>query len=204
MRERAFRDRADWGAVGAVSNRSEDFKALFHEHYRSVYFFFTNRGVSVEEARDLTQETFLRAYKGMEVFRYEASFKTWLFQIATNLWRNTIRSRSAAKRDAPEVSLEDELNSGCSILSDQGGSQGHDSPLSRVLSDEAIEQLENAIEELPDQMRRCAQLRIFQELKYREIAELMKLSIETVKSQLHQARQRLRRRLSDYFDDIDF
>jgi len=181
-----------------------DFQALFDEHYRSVLFFFTNRGFSFEEARDLTQETFLRAYKGVETFRYEASFKTWLFQIATNLWRNAIRSRSAAKRDAPEVSLEEELNSGRPVLSDLGGPHGAGTPLSAVLADEAVSQLECALDELPAQMRRCVQLRLFQELKYREIAGLMKLSIETVKSQLHQARHRLRQSLSGYFDDIDF
>ncbi len=187
-----------------VSNRSEDFQALFHEHYRSVRFFFANRGFSIEDARDLTQETFLRAYKGVEAFRYEASFKTWLFQIATNIWRNAIRSRSAAKRDAQEVSLEDELNGGHPILSDFGGSQGYGTPLSRVLASEAAHQLEDALEGLPPRMRRCVQLRLFQELKYREIASLMQLSIETVKSQLHQARQRLRKKLSGYFDDMDF
>ena len=187
-----------------MSNRSADFQALFHEHYRSVHFFFANRGFSIEESRDLTQETFLRAYKGVEAFRYEASFKTWLFQIATNLWRNAIRSRNAAKRDAQEVSLEDELYGGHPSLSDFGGPHGYGTPLSRLLASEAVQQLEAALEELPPQMRRCAQLRLFQELKYREIAELMKLSIETVKSQLHQARQRLRQRLSGYFDDIDY
>lgn len=187
-----------------MSKRSDDFQTLFDEHYRSLLFFFTNRGFTLDEARDLTQETFLRAYKGVKAFRYEASYKTWLFQIATNLWRNTIRSRSAAKRAAQEVSLEEELDSGRPVLSDGGGAGRVGTPLSEVLADEAAGQLESALEELPSRMRRCVQLRLFQDLKYREIAQLMQLSIETVKSQLHQARHRLRQSLSGYFDDIDF
>lgn len=185
-----------------MSNQSAEFQTLFREHYRSVLFFFTSRGFPLEEARDLTQETFLRAYKGVEAFRYEASFKTWLFQIATNLWRNTIRSQRAAKRDAEEVSLEEELDSGRPLQPESGGLQG--TPLSQLLADEAVTRLAGALEELPPRMRRCVQLRLFQELKYREIAGLMKLSIETVKSQLHQARHRLRQSLSGYFEDIDF
>lgn len=186
-----------------MSNRSEDFQLLFERYYRSIHFFFTNRGFSKEDARDLTQETFLRAYKGVEAFRNEASYKTWLFRIASNIWRNAIRSRNAAKRDAKEVSLEEHLEGGRPVPPDSA-SRERGSPLSQILTDEAILQLQRALNDLPAQMRRCVKLRLFQELKYREIAELLQLSIETVKSQLHQARQRLREQLRGYFDDIEF
>src|SRR5687768_11300054 len=80
---------------------------LFRQYYRPVLAFFARRGFSAEESRDLAQETFLRVYKNWASFRGESSEVTWLFQIATNLYRNTIRSRSALKRDRQEVPLEE-------------------------------------------------------------------------------------------------
>src|SRR5215210_9591525 len=81
---------------------------LFQQYYRPVVAFFTRRGFSVEESRDLAQETFLRVYKHMESFRGESSVETWLFQIAGNLYKNTLRTRQTLKRDAQEVPLETE------------------------------------------------------------------------------------------------
>jgi RNA polymerase sigma-70 factor (ECF subfamily) len=59
--------------------REETFRLIFDRYYRSVYRFFEKRGFSTEECQDLTQETFLRVYKGMATFRGEARFETWLF-----------------------------------------------------------------------------------------------------------------------------
>ena len=73
--------------------------------------------------------------------------------------------------------------------------------LSEVLEDERQHAMREAIRELPDQMRRCLTLRVYQDLSYREIATVMKLKIDTVKAHLFQARARLKKNLSSYSED---
>lgn len=174
---------------------------LYQRYYRPVVAFFMRRGVPREESRDLTQETFLRVYKNMEGFRQESSVETWLFQIAGNLYKNTLRSQGAQKRDAQEVPLETPEGE---EVADRSGEGKEDDPLGSILADERERILRKALEDLPPQMRLAVLLRVDRDLKYREIAELMSVSIETVKAHLYQARQQLRHRLADYFRDDVF
>jgi len=174
---------------------AEDPEELFRRYYRPLLAFFGRRGFSAEESRDLAQETFLRVYKNWASFRGESSEVTWLFQIATNLYRNTIRSRSTLKRDRPEVPLE--ASDGEPVVADRD--DGKETALETILSVERTKKLRDALEELPPQMRQAVFLRVDGDLKYREIAELMSVSIETVKAHLYQARQHLRDKLADYF-----
>lgn len=179
-------------AGGVEGHREREFERLFEQYARPVSYFFAHRGFSPEECRDLTQETFLGVYKGMDRFRREASVETWLFTIAANVWRNEVRNRTAGKREGLEVSFE-----GAADGSGAAPAALHDvdDPLFGLLEEERAGLLREALEGLPAQMRRCLLLRIDQQLKYREIAQVMRISIETVKSQLFQARERLRQLL---------
>lgn len=168
---------------------SED---LYQRYYRPVVAFFRHKGFSKEESRDLAQETFLRVYRYRQRFRGESSSATWLFQIAANLYKNTLRGLAAQKRDAEEVPLD---------LTEARDPETDDDALELMLSDERSRLLREALEELPPQMKRAVMLRVTSDMKYREIAEEMEVSIETVKAHLYQARQHLRDRLSDYFTD---
>ncbi len=170
---------------------------LFKRYYRPVVSFFARRGFSIEESRDLAQETFLRVFKNMDSFRGESAVETWLFQIAGNLYKNTLRSLQTQKRDAQEVSLES------SEAALNLGAREKD-PLHEVLTEEEYQRLEDAMKDLPPQMRQAVFLRVYQDLKYREIADVMHVSIETVKAHLYQARQHLRDRLADYYTDREF
>lgn len=165
---------------------------LFKKYYRPVVAFFQNKGFSREESRDLAQETFLRVYRYRERFRGESSEVTWLFQIASNLYKNTLRGLQAQKRDAEEVSLDS---------TDTQDPQSDENALALMLTGERSRILREALEELPPQMKKAVMLRVTGDMKYREIAEEMDVSIETVKAHLYQARQHLRDRLSDYFTD---
>ena len=180
----------------------EDFRLLFDRYFRPLFYFFRNRGLPPEDCRDLTQETFLRVYKSIARFRGEASVQTWLFQIAANLWRNQVRYDRAGKREAKEVSLEGAMEKGQPFPADLSLARGAHTagPLAGLLADEQLGMLRRALEGLPPQMRRCVLLRVDQNLKYREIAGVMQISIDTVKSQLSQARERLGKELGLYFD----
>jgi len=183
------------------------FRHLFERYYRPVWRFFARRGFPADECHDLTQETFARVYVGMEGFRGEARFETWLFRIALNTYRKALRYRGADKRAGRELSLEDA----------EGGVRGEAEtadevvlpmadpprqPLDGILGDEKRRALRDAVSSLPDQMRRCVVMRIYQDLPYKEIAAAMKVSIETVKAHLFQARRRLRAALVDHFEDL--
>lgn len=182
------------GVVG--DDREREFERLFERYSQPVTSFFARRGFSPEECRDLTQETFLGVYKGMERFRRDSSVETWLFTIAANIWRNELRSRSADKREGQEVSLDSQRDEpGLHLVT--RSSAGEDDPLAGLIEKERSSRVRRALEELPPQMRRCLVLRIDQQLKYREVAVAMRVSIDTVKSQLFQARERLREMLMD-------
>jgi RNA polymerase sigma-70 factor, ECF subfamily len=188
------------GAAQAVS-----FHEIFNEYYRAVFAFFSKRGFSTEECHDLAQDTFLRVYRKLETFRNEGRFEAWLFQIAANIYRNTLRGQGALKREGQEVPL-DELNE--ERAAGQGDRApawlGHDpGPLIQALEGERKRVLRDALDGLPAQMRRCVLLRIDGDLRYREIADLMRVSIDTVKAHLYQARQQLKEKLGDYFTDFD-
>ncbi len=170
---------------------------LINRYYRPVVYFFMKRGFSSDESRDLAQETFLRVSKNWDSFRGESSPETWLFQVASNLYKNTLRSHSTQKRDAKEVPLEKEQVA--DVVQDRTGGA-----LDAMLTQERAKKLREALEDLPPQMRQAVFLRVDGDLKYREIAEVMHVSIETVKAHLYQARQQLRDRLADYFTDIEF
>jgi RNA polymerase sigma-70 factor, ECF subfamily len=181
-------------------SREQCFRILFDHYYQVVQSFFARRVASPEDRLDLTQETFLRVYKGLKGFRREADFGTWLFRIAFNThlkWRDRARTQESAPPtvDATETSWEgDELIS----VAPQP------TPLDDSLRHERRRRLHDAIEELPGQMRRCTRLRIYQDLSYQEIAAAMRLSIETVKVHLFQARKKLKADLRDAPDDVGF
>jgi RNA polymerase sigma-70 factor (ECF subfamily) len=188
---------AAWQAGG---DREEIFQRIFRTYYRPVHSFFAKRGFPPDECQDLMQETFLKVYRGLPSFRRQARFETWLFQIAANLYRNTLRSQATLKREAQEVSLDE-------MVEEPGGPAapaGETEALDRVLSKEGNQVLRHAVADLPCQMRRCVELRVHQDLRYKEIADLMQVSIDTVKAHLYQARQQLKGKLSGYFADPEF
>jgi RNA polymerase sigma-70 factor (ECF subfamily) len=183
----------------------ESFRQLFCHYSRRVYTFFAKRGFSDTECEDLVQETFLRVHRNLRSFRGESRFDTWLWEVSANVWKNELRSRAAQKRDAQEVSLDEgepqgtaPNGSGVSLEAEEEG------PLDDMLFEERAEILRRAMSELPPQMQRCVRLRVTQDLKYREIAEIMGVSIDTVKAHLFQARQILKRQLGDYFAELRF
>lgn len=172
-------------------------RRLFERYYPGVLQFFRNQGFQEQDALDLTQDAFLRVYRSIELFRRDAKFRTWLLTIVGNVWRNELRRLHTGKREARQVSLDETTEEGQRVLEIPDGSVTE--PLTRLQEEERMKDVQEAFESLPPQMRRCVLLRV-QGLKYREIADVLQISIETVKSQLHQAKQRLRELLGDRYD----
>jgi RNA polymerase sigma-70 factor, ECF subfamily len=191
--------RLELGETGEDGDR-----LVFHEYSRRVQRFFERKGASPDEAQDLTQETFLRVFRSEVRLDDRAELEAWLFEIARNVWANRLRARAALKRAATVVSLEEpESAEKARAVADPASAAGEQDALASVITREQLGTLRRALAELPDQMRQCVYLRVLADLKYREIAEVMKISIETVKSHLHQAKKRLRPMLEPLFGPID-
>ena len=181
-------------AVRALKRRQDpeaNFRVVFDIYHRPLQAFFLRKGFSPTDALDLTQETFLGIFKGLKGLRDESRFEAWLYQVATRTYLKRLRAGSAAKRDGYEVEHDE------AYLPDSGGG-GNGEQLEEVLEDERRRAMRQAIEELPEQMRKCMVLRIYQELAYREIATVMKIKIDTVKAHLFQGRARLKEVLADF------
>lgn len=186
------------------TRRDEHFRQIFERHYNSVQGFFTRRGFDREECRDLTQETFFRVFRGLQSFRGEAGIKTWLFTIASNIYRNEIRDRHAEKRSADEVSLEESLEQGRPVFDRSPAFETRSKdPLAQVLIRERSRLLRTKVNDLPPRMRQCVRLYLNQGLKYREIAVRLEVTEDTVKAQLFQARQKLRGALQRHIQGSD-
>ncbi len=193
---------------------NDRFRDLFKRYYGPVGFYFNRLGFSLEDSRDLAQETFLRAYRGLGGFRGEASLKTWLFTIAKNVGLNAIRWQKTGKRRGREIDLDDpgtESPPGTAEVGEEDREESGESmlpsgspdALEGILSEERSQLLREALNTLPSRMRSCVFLCYGQGLKYREIADLLRVSIQTVKSQLHQGRQRLAPILSAQFPELE-
>lgn len=181
-------------------NVEANFRFLFDRHYAQILRFFRRKGFDPEACRDLTQDTFVSVYKGLKDLRQEEHFESWLFAIAHNVWCSLIESRSAQKRSVMLLSLEGEDDDSPSIAARVA--DGSADPLTVTLEKEKLEKFREALQQLPQQMRHCAQLRVVHDLSYAEIAALMGISVNTVKAHLHQAQKALRAQLSSYFEEI--
>lgn len=178
----------------------EDVEASYAElhkrFFRPLLAFFRNKGFPSEKARDLTQDVFLRVFKGIDTFRQESRFERWLFEIADNIRKNELRWQGAEKRDGFEQSLDATVEK-----DDSAGRKAVElvdpkpGTLDVMQAKERQELLHEALQELPPQMHHVCELRYVQERKYQDIADLLGISIETVKAHLHQARKRLMTKL---------
>jgi len=195
-RERALDDRATavdevLAELRAGGSAEASFRRLFKLYYPAILQFFKNRGFRLDDCLDLTQETFLGTYTSIGSFRGDAGFDTWLFKIAGNVYRKFLRHRLADKRSADEIEID--------ALEEPQIRSPEPSPRDDLLAEEEVTLLREAIAKMPEQMRQCLVLRVDRGLKYREIAATMKLSVETVKAHLYQARRRLKEELAPHF-----
>jgi RNA polymerase sigma-70 factor (ECF subfamily) len=185
--------------------REEGFRLLFNRFYWPLFRFFEHRGFSTEECQDLIQETFLRVYRGIGAFRGEARWEHWLFRIAANTAVKAVRHGAAVKRAGPTAPLGDNDPGDSEPAAASGTPRGAEAPapLRQLLGKEMKELLSQAVDGLPAQMRRCVRLRVFQDLDYEEIGEILQISPSTVKVQLFKARKRLQMELGNSLDDFD-
>jgi RNA polymerase sigma-70 factor (ECF subfamily) len=159
------------------------FNQLVMRHRQAVYFLALGLVNSVEDAEDLAQDVFVRAYEGLKKFRGHSSFRTWIYRITLNLCLNEIRKRKVRKM----FSLES-----LGLVTN-----GRDkNPEEAVECAERYQVLNEAIAKLPPKQKQVFVLRHFSELPHAEIAEIMGRNVGTIKANYFQAVRKLRSTLS--------
>jgi RNA polymerase sigma-70 factor (ECF subfamily) len=141
---------------------------------------------SEEEARDLCQEAFLKAYRGLGAFKGEARFSSWLYQIALNLCRDRMRRR----RGRTLVSLDAlEADGQAPVLREEANA------LDLVEARDLQKRVKAAVLALADEQREVIVLKEYEGLTFQQIAEVLDLPVSTVKTRLYRGLDRLRERL---------
>jgi len=166
---------------------SEAFRLIFERYSRPVISFIfdivNDRGL----AEELTQETFVRAYRAMRTMRRETKLSTWLFGIARNVARESIRARIRANS---HVDLGDKA---VMDLSDD-----KPVPVEGLLSKELNDVIRRSLAALDEDKRLVFTLKVLHQCSYEEIAAITGFSIAKLKTDLHRARAEMRRRVSPY------
>lgn len=171
----------------ACQGDQEAFRLIFERYSRPVISFIYDQVGDRELADELTQETFVRAYRGLKSLRKETKLSTWLFGIAKNVSRESLRARI---RQNQHIDLDDKQ---VLDLSDQSPV-----PSSQLLDKEFNEVVQRSLALLDEDKRLVFTLKIFHQCSYEEIAEITGFSIPKLKTDLHRARAEMRQRVGQY------
>jgi RNA polymerase sigma-70 factor (ECF subfamily) len=183
--------------VRARAGDAEAFRQLFEAYQARIYNYLWQMVRDEELAADLTQETFIRAYRSLAELRDPGAFQSWLYRIAVNLVRDE-RKRA----QVPTVSLEapdEEEGSG-----EDPGSEFADwssNPERELMRRELAQAVERAVAHLAPEHREVIVLHHLRGLEVRDIARILQVAEGTVKSRLGRARALLRRQLASWVED---
>ncbi len=179
----AVADLDDHALVRAcLCGRLEAFDVIVERHRRFVYQLCHRFVGNHEDASDLAQEVFLRAYRGLKNFKGDASFSTWLYRIGVNASLNRLSSRPPAAESLDSTSQ----------LADR-----EPDPAKQLLENERSKRVRAAIARLPRKQRATLILRVYHDLPHQEIAAIVGSSVGAVKANFFHALRNLKRILSD-------
>lgn len=185
---RQFSDKAieDFRLIDeAVQNNDEQaFAKLLQRYKRPVYHMVLKMVRNVDDAEDLTIESFAKAFKSLHRFKKDFTFSTWLFRIATN---NTIDHIRKKKLNTMSIdnTFTDDNGDGISIEVEDENLN----PQEETIKAQKAELIQVFVDKLPPKYQRLVRLRYFNELSYEEIAVELEAPLGTVKAQLHRARE---------------
>lgn len=193
MREAAVQAASDEDLAGRlITGDQEAFEALVRRHHRRVRSLCYRMTGTMNEAEDLSQETFLRVYRHRDTYQVGRRFRTWLDRICMNV---CLTHQEKVRRVGPIVRMgESTVELPASALP---GSAERQDPEARARMNEMLAKVRQVTTELPAQYRAALVLRIFGGLSYQEIAEVLSISIGTVMSRINRARVRVRNQLKD-------
>jgi RNA polymerase sigma-70 factor (ECF subfamily) len=167
------------------------FALLLEKHRNSVIHFLYRMVQNQAIAEELAQEVFLRVYRSRESYEPTAKFTTWLFRITTHLALNYVRDR---RNDKLHDSIDERVEDGASRqLPDR-----EENVEERMLRNARLDEIRQAIDELPEKQRGAVLMHKYQEMEYSQIAAVLGCSESAVKSLLFRAYESLRSRLRQF------
>ena len=175
---------------------------LIGEFQQPVYGLVYRMVNDPADAADTTQDVFLKVFRGMKHFHGESSLKTWIYRIALHEAAN--RRRWWFRHKAKETSIEPDTEAdGVSDNAIQVALTDHaDSPFESVAHHEVQRRVDEELRKVPEPYRTTLILRDLEEMSYEEIAEVLEVSLGTVKSRLTRGRDALRQRLAPYVREV--
>jgi RNA polymerase sigma-70 factor (ECF subfamily) len=150
---------------------------------------------SEQEAQDIYQEAFLKAYRNLGSFRFECSFYTWIYRIVSNLCLDHLRKKQVRKEDAP-VAVDEEGRS-YDVLEQVPDVRAAADPERDLMSRELAARIRRALDRLSARERMVFELKHYHGLKLRTVGEILHTTEETAKNTLFRATQKLRGALAD-------
>ena len=155
--------------------------------FARVHYLLKNK----QDAEEVTQDAFIRAHRGLDNFRGDASFSTWLYQIATNLAHNRYWYWFRRKRDQ-SISFDQPLCEGSEVTIENMIPSNRENPAEATVTQEFVDRVAECMEELNPKHREILVLRNVRDFSYEEIAHELEISVGTVKSRIARARESLR------------
>lgn len=176
--------------VKRVQKGDRDAFDLLFTRYQHKIFGLVSRFIrDPEEIEDVVQEAFIKAYRALPRFRGDSAFYTWLYRIAINTAKNQLVSKSRRPPDV-DVDAEDaEFMDGGESLRES------ENPENALARDQLQAAIDDAIRNLPDDLRSAVTLREFDGLSYEQIAEVMDCPVGTVRSRIFRAREAIDERI---------
>jgi RNA polymerase sigma-70 factor (ECF subfamily) len=174
------------------------YNVMVTQYYDRIFTRVSQLLNNKQDAEEVTQDAFIRAQRGLENFRGDASFSTWLYQIATNLARNRYWYWFRRKRDQ-SISLDQPLSDDGSLTLENMMPSADENPAEAVVTQEFVDRVSACMQDLNDKHKEVLILRNVKNLSYDEIAHQLNISVGTVKSRIARARESLRGLLGEDF-----
>ncbi len=176
---------------------ADEFEALVATYERRIYNLLLRMVNDPEDAADLTQETFYRAFRAFDRFRGDSHPYTWLYRIAVNLANDHLEKR--ARRRKHEIDLTLLENETLDEPFEWDPPDTGLTPEEHLLQQELVERVQRLIQQMPPDYKEIILLREYEEMSYEQMAEVLGISLEAVRSRLARARAWLRNRLAPYY-----
>lgn len=168
--------------TACLDGRAGAFDLIVERHRRSVYQLCYRFVANHEDASDLTQDVFLRAYRGLKNFRGQSSIATWLYRIGVNVCLNRVTAKGL---ETEPIEAERHIDTTL------------ESPRERLIREERAAQVRTAIARLPEKQRAALILRMYHDLSHQEIADIVGSSVGAVKANVFHALQNLKKLMSE-------
>jgi RNA polymerase sigma-70 factor (ECF subfamily) len=176
-----------------LKDKKSDFEKVAMEHLEAIYNFAFKLTGSRQDAEDLVQDTYLKAYRFFSQFKRGTNFKSWLFKIMHNTFISKYRKdiKKPAHLDFDDIEFKSER-----LLT--GFTTTDDAQLEEIFNGLVDDEVSSALDKLPDEYKQVILLFDIHNFNYQEIAHILNCPIGTVRSRIHRGRKMLRESLMNY------